>query len=616
MTTQTLDEENKKKFKAIFGFVGIPYWLGIVGTSFSKVYLAAFYGAGKDSPAYNNLVGGSGFAVLLMFLLVYLWYRPAIKYRDKPTPELKQKIRLRLSTLYRDAAALLLMLSASRFILAVFFRPSEVREGVLPALLLGLLAQLCILPTAVDWMRTRNLLVMELLYEKEELYNLRREFSIPLYLKTVLLVFSCALAPFALVSVGARFGAPFAAWSVELLNLMLTCSFTLAVGLGVIFYSIQQPLDGLIGKMRLVAEGAYPRTRIFFSDEVAQLKAGFNGMVAGLREREERLEEARGETSRLESELAVSKATSDLAAQVAHDIRSPLAALGAAAGGLDLPAGQRELLENSARRIQEIADDLLRRYGAPSPGAQEEKPRPCLLAGLIERTLAEKRLQYKDRAGVNILFGGAAGARASVYPQVFQRLISNLANNAVEAMESAGTLTVTLSSGGGEISIELKDDGKGITPEILPKLGLKGETHGKAGGTGLGLYHARTAVESWGGRMKMESKPGDGTTVTIFLPAASEESVRAAVLLDDDPLVHLNWKLAARAAGAELKAFKTPEELYAAAGGLRKDIPLYIDSELGGGVKGEEIAKDFREKGFSDIKLATGRSPADFSHLP
>ena len=48
MTTQTLDEENKKKFKAIFGFVGIPYWLGIVGTSLSNVYLAAFHGAGKE----------------------------------------------------------------------------------------------------------------------------------------------------------------------------------------------------------------------------------------------------------------------------------------------------------------------------------------------------------------------------------------------------------------------------------------------------------------------------------------------------------------------------------------------------------------------------------------
>ncbi|MDP2866153.1 MAG: ATP-binding protein [Elusimicrobiota bacterium] len=128
--------------------------------------------------------------------------------------------------------------------------------------------------------------------------------------------------------------------------------------------------------------------------------------------------------------------------------------------------------------------------------------------------------------------GRAAEARASVNPKDFQRLISNLANNAVEAFENGGTLTVILYSRDGEITIELKDDGKGIPPGILPKLGLKGETHGKAGGTGLGLYPARAAVESRGG------------------------------------------------------------------------------------VKGEDIAEDLREKGFSDIKLATGRSPEDFSQLP
>jgi signal transduction histidine kinase len=350
---------------------------------------------------------------------------------------------------------------------------------------------------------------------------------------------------------------------------------------------------------------------------VAHLKAGFNAMVDGLREREERLEEARGETSRLERELAVSKATSDLAAQVAHDIRSPLAAMGAAARGLQLPGEQRELLENSARRIQDIADDLLRRYRSPSAARAEEKPRPCLLAGLIEKTLAEKRLQYKDKAGVNIVFAVAAGeARASVNPGDLQRLLSNLVNNSVEAFGQHGTLTLTLSSRDGEVFLEVKDDGRGIPPEILPKLGLKGSTHGKAGGTGLGLYHARVSVENWGGRLEIESEPGAGTTVTIALPAVPGRAVRFAALLDDDPLVHLNWKLAAKAAGAELKAFKNPEDFYSAAGSLPKDSPIYIDSELGGEVKGEDIAKDLREKGFTDLTLATGHAPAGFSHLP
>ena len=82
------------------------------------------------------------------------------------------------------------------------------------------------------------------------------------------------------------------------------------------------------------------------------------------------------------------------------------------------------------------------------------------------------------------------------------------------------------------------------------------------------------------------------------------------------PLVHMNWKMAAKTAGADLKLFKTPQELLSAAETLPRDIPLYIDSELGDGAKGEDIAKDLHDKGFTDITMATGHDAAKFSHLP
>ena len=78
----------------------------------------------------------------------------------------------------------------------------------------------------------------------------------------------------------------------------------------------------------------------------------------------------------------------------------------------------------------------------------------------------------------------------------------------------------------------------------------------------------------------------------------------------------MNWRMAAKAAGAELKSFKTPQEFAEAAGTLPRDIPLYIDSELGNDIKGEDIAVDLHEKGFTDITMATGHSPEKFSGLP
>jgi len=330
-----------------------------------------------------------------------------------------------------------------------------------------------------------------------------------------------------------------------------------------------------------------------------------------------RLADVLQKASRLESELAVSKATSDLAAQVAHDIRSPLAALGAAAKGLEMPEDQRKLVEGAVGRMQGIADDLLQRYRAPSAGQAAAKTAVHALGGLIEQVLSEKRLQHKDKTSLKIEFNGVPDeVKALVEPKELQRLLSNLVNNSVEALAGPGTIAVSLSALDGKVLIEVKDNGKGIPPEILAKLGQKGETHGKAGGNGLGLYHARTTVESWGGNFKIGSEPGRGTAVLIELPRAVASSGRMAILLDDDMLVHMNWKLAAKAAGVELKAYKTPEELSAGAENLPKDTPVYIDSDLGNNIKGEDIAIELRDKGFTDITMATGHGADKFAHLP
>ena len=267
--------------------------------------------------------------------------------------------------------------------------------------------------------------------------------------------------------------------------------------------------------------------------------------------------------------------------------------------------------------MQGIADDLLRRYRAPSAGPAGAKASVCALGGLIEQVIAEKRLQHKEKAGVKIEFNASPDEiKALVEPKELQRLISNLINNSVEAFERDGLVAVSLSAPDRKVLIEVKDTGKGIPPEILPKLGQKGETHGKTGGTGLGLYHARTTVESWGGIFKIASEPGKGTTVRIELPRAAAQSVsRTAVLLDDDMLVHMNWKMAAKAAGVELKAYKTREAFTAGITSLPKDTAVYIDSDLGNDIKGEDIAKDLHEKGFTDITMATGHGADKFTHL-
>lgn len=318
------------------------------------------------------------------------------------------------------------------------------------------------------------------------------------------------------------------------------------------------------------------------------------------------------------SELEKQAAIASLAAQVAHDIRSPLAALGAAAGGLKLAPKQKALIDGAVGRMQGIADALLKRYRAPDAADAAAKHAFHALNPLLTQVVAEKRLQHGGKPGVKIEYPEPAGEiKALVEPMEFQRLVSNLVNNAVEAFKRGGTVRISLATLDGKALLIVRDDGKGMPAELLARMGQKGATQGKAGGTGLGVYHAKASVESWGGAFLIDSVPGKGTMVTIELPRLEQaEASKLAVLLDDDALVHMNWRMAARAAGAELKACRTPAELEAALACLPKDAPIYIDSELGDGVKGEDISKDLHDKGYTALSLATGHSPDKFSHLP
>jgi len=449
-------------------------------------------------------------------------------------------------------------------------------------------------------------------------------------------------------------------------------------------------------------------------------------------------------------------AVGQMAAQVAHDIRSPLAALDASLkSAAQLPEEQRVMVRHAVNRIRDIANNLLektRRRPAAGPEGAGEPPQLALLSSLVDPVVTEKRLQFGARAGINIDFEltrESYGLFARVQPVELGRVISNLVNNAVEVLGDKGTVRLGLAPGDGGVQLTVTDDGPGIPHEILQKLGQRGETYGKAGGYGLGLYHARTTVEAWGGALSMTSAPGRGTTVTLTLPRAEapadfvrglallpgkavvvldddstihhvwqsrfkqagaperdidiihfiepvrlrkwvqsnpekaaealylfdyeligytdtglslaaelglgskvilvtsrheEKTVadearrlkvrgipkalaglvpvsikgtgpRRAVLLDDDMLVQMNWKLAARAAGVEFSAYETTEELASGLEGLPKDTPLYIDSELGRGVKGEEVARGLLEKGYTDLTLATGHPAEKFAAL-
>lgn len=287
---------------------------------------------------------------------------------------------------------------------------------------------------------------------------------------------------------------------------------------------------------------------------------------------------------------AVTDALFDFSAQVAHDMRSPLAVLEAVSNDAAQWEQKRSMLRGAIGRLRGIADSVLNRYRTTAGGRETppdamnalEDTEPAsvqLISTLIGPIVSEKPIEFGPAIEIGFEYDADSyGLFARVQPVEFSRVLSNLINNAAEALGSRpGRIRVTLTSTDGHVVVRVKDNGKGIPPEVLAKLGQLGVSHGKKDGHGRGLHHARSCAETWGGRLEIESPGSQGATVTLFIPQADAPdwfaleiaplAKAAVVVLDDDPAVHDLWRMRfeetnAAAQGIRLCDFFTPVDLH------------------------------------------------------
>lgn len=332
-----------------------------------------------------------------------------------------------------------------------------------------------------------------------------------------------------------------------------------------------------------------PEEMVFFQDSLEKFTAAMEN------------------ANQLESELNTSRSLSDLAAQVAHDIRSPLTALEMGIGSLSHLSEQNRILFRSAvARIRDIANNLLTRKAEDSQTTKEqgetnyapESATVQSLHTLVDSVVSEKRTQYRSRIGIDIQTqseASAYGLFAHVPPSELKRVLSNLINNSVEAIESRGKVTLSISTEGESHLIRIRDTGKGIPDSVIPLLMKKGFSYGKANGSGLGLYYAKIAVESWGGHLSLQSKLMTGTLVTLsipkseppswFVPRLEVSSRTTIVVLDDDSSIHRIWKrkfeeVFQTNASTHIVDLATPDELLSFHKSAPHDTLYLIDYEL------------------------------------
>jgi len=207
-----------------------------------------------------------------------------------------------------------------------------------------------------------------------------------------------------------------------------------------------------------------------------------------------------------------------MAANIAHEIRNPLAALSGAvevmAAGAADDARERlaQIVLKETGRLNGIIREFLE-YSRPAPLSRT--------AVNVAEAVDEVLLLLEHQIGpgtLKVVREFPPAITWTVDRQQFRQAVWNLCLNAVQAMPDGGELRVTMAAAGARLVLRVNDTGEGIA---APDLGHIFEPFfsNKSGGSGLGLAMVHRIVQDHGGEIDVRSRPGTGSTFTVTLPA-------------------------------------------------------------------------------------------------
>lgn len=221
-------------------------------------------------------------------------------------------------------------------------------------------------------------------------------------------------------------------------------------------------------------------------------------------------------------------------ADAAHELRGPLAALQSSLevtiGQEQLPDDQRESLTDmleATRHLSKVANDLLllaESGAAVKPGDLTTVD----VAGLVRQTAAMFSGVAEER-GLVLRVETSQPAHSRANPVDLRRLVSNLVDNAIRFTPREGSIDIRVAPAGAATILTIADTGAGIAAQDLEHVFDRfykadpARTHSTGGRSGgLGLSICRSIVESCGGTIGIASRVGEGTVVTVRLPATEQ----------------------------------------------------------------------------------------------
>jgi signal transduction histidine kinase len=214
------------------------------------------------------------------------------------------------------------------------------------------------------------------------------------------------------------------------------------------------------------------------------------------------------------------EAGSSVALQIAHDIRSPLAALRTIVPTFQGQAEFKELALSAVQRVSDVANQFLQKTKLEhATGNIHASENVC---ALTRSMLKEKKAELAAHRTTIVETYPESDLFAQLDASTFAVIISNIINNSIEAVPKLdGCISVTVTANENDLLVIIQDNGKGIPPEVLARIGERGltsKTHSTHAGTGMGLYHAKKSMHRWNGSLEIISVLGQGTKTILRLP--------------------------------------------------------------------------------------------------
>ncbi len=261
------------------------------------------------------------------------------------------------------------------------------------------------------------------------------------------------------------------------------------------------------------------------SDELGALAEGFNNMLDKVQEMQSRITMLHQKELQNAQKLAT---VGEMAASVAHEIKNPLTGI---SNAMEIiveemnDSAKKPILQEIHRQVRRVNNTLnaLLQYARPEDLEIERTDIKKVIEDCVfflESQTGNNRIKFiKELSAEEILF--------DFDPRQIEAVIINLLQNAVQAIENEGVVTIRTEFDEIQQSFKLtiKDTGNGITPENLRKI-FKPFFSTKAKGTGLGLAISKDIIERHGGTVSVSSIKGKGTVFEIYLPAKSNSVIK------------------------------------------------------------------------------------------